>query len=608
MKFVKKFDFINVYLYTLNEFPKYYYIRRQFMKLLKKWIPIIKLIKDDKWKLIVSGILIFLCGLTGIFTGYLNGAAVEAITNSNINLAIMYLIMYFFIGVLIGTILSGLANSMLLKIESKLTRTLGFNTYKKALNLPAIAFEEMSSGEIINRITNDADSLSFTFGKMINMISSIVTALVILVYVFFNSWIVGLILIIFLIILYFIIKKYTPLLKDAHKERKTTQDSFTSLANESIRGIREIKTLGIKEQLIINAKKSIDNIFKVSKKEIDLETRFNIVISLLKEVLEVGVFIICIILLYYKQITLTFFIAMTYYIYRYMWFIECLNDFTETYQKVSVSLDRVNEILENQKFNDVVFGNTNINNMKGIIKFNDVSFSYPNEEKVLDDFNLIIEPNKKIAIVGASGQGKSTLFNLITRLFDANAGTISIDDVNILDISEECLRKNVSIIRQEPFIFNRTILENFKIIDENIKLKDVKKYVKEAYLDEYIESLPKKYDTLLGEGGVNLSGGQKQRLAIARTLAKNSKIILFDEATSALDNNSQEFIKKSIDNLVKNHTVVIVAHRLSTIIDADVIYVIDKGRVIASGTHNQLLTSCDYYKNLYKSEMQEHVK
>lgn len=573
------------------------------MKLLKKWIPIIKLIKEDKWKLIVSGILIFLCGLTGIFTGYLNGAAVEAITNSNINLAIMYLIMYFFIGVLIGTLLSGLANSMLLKIESKLTRTLGFNTYKKALNLPAIAFEEMSSGEIINRITNDADSLSFTFGKMINMISSIVTALVILVYVFFNSWIVGLILIIFLIILYFIIKKYTPLLKDAHKERKTTQDSFTSLANESIRGIREIKTLGIKEQLINNAKKSIDNIFKVSKKEIDLETRFNIVISLLKEVLEVGVFIICIILLYYKQITLTFFIAMTYYIYRYMWFIECLNDFTETYQKVSVSLDRVNEILENQKFNDVVFGNTNINNMKGIIKFKDVLFSYPNEEKVLDDFNLIIEPNKKIAIVGASGQGKSTLFNLITRLFDANAGTISIDDVNILDISEECLRKNVSIIRQEPFIFNRTILENFKIIDENIKLKDVKKYVKEAYLDEYIESLPKKYDTLLGEGGVNLSGGQKQRLAIARTLAKNSKIILFDEATSALDNNSQEFIKKSIDNLVKNHTVVIVAHRLSTIIDADVIYVIDKGKVIASGTHNQLLTSCDYYKNLYKSEM-----
>ena len=573
------------------------------MRLLKRWIPLMKLVKEDKWKLIISGILIFLCGLTGIFTGYLNGAAVEAVTSGNVRNAVIYLILYFIIGVLIGTFLAGIANSILLKIESKLTRVIGFNTYKKALNLPAVAFEEMSSGEIINRITSDADSLSFTFGKMINMISSIVTALVILVYVFFNSWIVGLILISFLVVLYFIIKKYNPLLKDAHKERKASQDVFTSLANESIRGIREIKTLGIKDHLITSAKKNVDDIFKISKKEINLETRFDIIVSFLKTTLEVGTFIVCIVLLYYKQITLTFFIAMTYYIYRYMWFIECLNDFTQTYQKISVSLDRVNEILENKKYNDVVFGKTNLENIKGEIEFKNVTFAYPNEDSVLKDFNLVIEPNKKIAIVGASGQGKSTLFNLITRLFDASKGEITIDGVNILDISEECLRKNISIIRQDPFIFNRTIMENFKIVDEDIKLKEVKACIKEAYLDEYIESLPKKYDTVLGEGGVNLSGGQKQRLAIARTLAKKSKIILFDEATSALDNNSQEFIKKSIDNLVKDHTVVIVAHRLSTIIDADIIYVIDDGKVIASGTHKTLLKSCDYYKNLYKTEM-----
>ena len=573
------------------------------MKLLKRWIPLMKLVKEDKWKLIISGILLFLCGLTGIFTGYLNGAAVEAITNENITNAIIYLVLYFIIGVLIGTILSGIASSLLLKIESKLTRAIGFNTYKKALNLPAVAFEEMSSGEIINRITSDADSLSFTFGKMINMISSIITALVILVYVFFNSWIVGLILVSFLLVLYFIIKKYNPLIKDAHKERKTSQDVFTSLANESIRGIREIKTLGIKDHLIDNAKKNIEDIFKLSKKEINLQTRFNITVDFLKTTLEVGTILVCIVLLYYKQITLTFFIAMTYYIYRYMWFIECLNDFTQTYQKISVSLDRVNEILENKKYDDVVFGKTNLKNVKGQIEFKNVTFAYPNEDSVLNDFNLVIEPHKKIAIVGASGQGKSTLFNLITRLFDANKGEITIDGVNILDMSEECLRKNISIIRQEPFIFNRTIMENFKIVDENITLKDVKKCIKEAYLDEYIESLPKKYDTVLGEGGVNLSGGQKQRLAIARTLAKKSKIILFDEATSALDNNSQEFIKKSIDNLIKDHTVVIVAHRLSTIIDADIIYVIDDGKVIASGTHKILLKTCDYYKKLYKSEI-----
>ena len=174
--------------------------------------------------------------------------------------------------------------------------------------------------------------------------------------------------------------------------------------------------------------------------------------------------------------------------------------------------------------------------------------------------------------------------------------------VNIKDLSEDWLRKNVSIIRQEPFIFNRTIKENFLLIDNNIKLKDIREYAKMAYIDDYIMSLPKKYDTILGEGGVNLSGGQKQRLSIARTLSKKSKIILFDEATSALDNESQEYIKKAINNLVDNHTIVIVAHRLSTIMDADVIHVVDDGKIVASGTHDELLKSSKIYKNLYENE------
>lgn len=572
------------------------------MKTLKKWKHIASFIKDDKWKIIISAIILFLCGLTSIFTGYLNGAAVEAITNLNLKAAIIYLVVYFLIGILISTLLQSIAESLLLKVESRLTRLIGFNTYKKVLSLPSIAFEEMSSGEIINRITSDADSLSFTFSRLLNLLSSIIGSALILIYVFLNSWIVGVTLLIFLVILYFILKKYNPKLKEIHKERKSSQDIFTSLANESVKGIREIKTLGIKNNLISDAQETIKNIYIVSKKEINLQTYFKITVSTLKSILEVGIFILCCVLLYYKQISLTFFIAMTYYIYRFMWLFENINVFTETYQKVSVSLERVNEILENKKYQDVLFGEKNIEDIKGIIEFKNVSFGYPKEKKVLNKFNLTIEPNKKIAIVGASGQGKSTLFNLLTRIFDTKSGTISIDGINIKDLSEECLRKNVSIIRQEPFIFNRTILENFKIIDPNISLKDVKKYAKMAYLDEYIESLPKKYNTLLGEGGVNLSGGQKQRLSIARTLAKNSKIILFDEATSALDNNSQEYIKKSIDDLVENHTVIIIAHRLSTIIDADIIHVVDDGKIIASGKHEYLMKHCSYYQNLYTKE------
>ncbi len=572
------------------------------MKSLKEFIPLIKLIGKDKKRLIIASILIFLSGIAEIFTGYLNGAAVEAITNLQLKKAIVFLIIYFVIELTLDGSLLHIAKSMLYKVESSLTRKLGFFSYKKALDLPAVAFEQKSSGEIINRITNDADSLSFAFGKLLNMFSSLVASLIIIVYVFLNSWIVGLEIIIIVLILFLIIRKYNPKLKEVHKERKEEQDKFTSLVTESIRGIREIKTLGIKSNLIKDMTEIIKVIYNKSEKEIDIQKQFNIITRFIKSILEVGVFITCSILLYYKMISLTFFISMTYYVYRYMWLIEEMNDLTQTYQKTVVSIGRVNDILENRLYNDEKFGYKKIENIKGNIKFKNVTFAYPDEDVTLNKFNLSIEPNKKVAIVGKSGQGKSTLFNLITRIFDVNSGNITIDNIDITELSEEELRKHISIIRQEPFIFNKSIKENFELINDKITLKEIRKYAKTAYIDDYIMSLPNKYDTILGEGGVNLSGGQKQRLSIARTLSKKSKIILFDEATSALDNESQECIKKSIDNLVKDHTVIIVAHRLSTIIDADIIHVVDKGKVVASGTHDQLLETSKIYQNLYKNE------
>jgi len=572
------------------------------MKNLKEFKPLIKLLDKDKTKLIIAAILIFISGISEIFTGYLNGAAVEAITNLELKKAVLYLIVYLIIGLTFGGIILHIANSMLYKIESALTRKLGFFTYKKAINLPAVAYEKKSSGEIINRITNDADTLSFAIGRLLNAVSSIIASIIIIVYVFLNSWIIALEIILIVGILFLVIKIYNPKLKEIHKQRKKEQDKFTSLVTESIRGIREIKTLGIKSSLISNMKKIIKIIYNKSSDEIDIQKQFNIITRFIKSILEVGVFITCIILLYYNKITLTFFIAMTYYIYRYMWLIENINDLTQTYQKTIVSLSRVNEILENKLYEDEKFGQKEIPNIKGIIEFKNVTFAYPEEDATLNDFNLKINPNQKVAIVGKSGQGKSTLFNLITRIFDTNKGEILLDGINIKDLNELDLRKNISVIRQEPFIFNKTIKENFELINENISLNEIRKYSKMAYIDDYIMSLPNKYDTILGEGGVNLSGGQKQRLSIARTLCKKSKIILFDEATSALDNNSQEYIKKAIDNLVKEHTVVIVAHRLSTIKDADVIHVVDKGKIVASGTHNELLQNNKIYKNLYETE------
>jgi len=572
------------------------------MKMLKEVKPLMKLIKEEKGKIIFASILIFIAGLTEIFYGYLNGAAIEEVTKFNLNKALIILGIYFLFDVFVGVVIEVCANSILHKVESKLTRRLGFNTYVKALNLPAYAYEEKSSGEIINRITNDADSLSFIFGRILNVVSSLVGSLVIIVYVFINSWIIGLELVIIVGLLYFIMKKFNPLLKQIHKERKEEQDKFTSLVNESVRGIREIKTLGIKNNLITDMRDLIKIIYEKSAHEIDVSRKFDITVRTLKCVLEVFTFVLCAILVSNGQITIGFFIAMTYYVYRYMWLIENINDLSQNFQKLSVSLERVNEIIENRLFEDEKYGDKVIENPKGYIEFKNVTFGYPNEANTLNNFNLTIEPNKKVAIVGKSGQGKSTLFNLMTRIFDVKNGSLLIDGIDIKDLTEEELRNRISIIRQEPFIFNRTIKENFEIVNKNITLDEIRKYSKLAYLDDYIMSLPKGYDTILGEGGVNLSGGQKQRLSIARTLSKKSNIILFDEATSALDNNSQEYIKKAIDNLVKDHTVVIVAHRLSTIMDADVIHVVSEGNVVASGKHEELLENCEIYRNLYEIE------
>ena len=572
------------------------------MKNLKGYKIIFNYFKKYKILLIVSSIVILLTNVNYIFTGYLNGAAIESIINNQVIDSVKFLLIYFILNVILDMV-DRIVHFSLSKVQIKVSRQISYDTYKKVMSLPAYAFEEMSSGEIINRLTSDTETIIGSMDRIINVASRIIAALIILIYIFFNSWIIGLEIVSFLIIYSFIVKHFTKKLKDYNKKVREKGDECTSLVNESVRGIREIKTLGIINNLCKNLASIIKKQYYAIIKEYKESRNYDLISNFLKTTLECGTFITCAILVYYGQITITFFIAMTYYIYRYTWIIENVTDFSKTYEKLLVSLSRINDILNNKLYDDVKYGTRQLNNVKGVLEFKDVTFNYKNEEKIFDKFNIKFETNKKIAIVGSSGEGKTTLFNLITRLFDPNSGSIYLDNINIKDLTEESLRNNISIIRQEPFIFNRSIKENFTLINPDIKLDDIRKYCRLAYIDDYIMTLPKGYDTILGEGGVNLSGGQKQRLSIARTLIKNSKVILFDEATSALDNESQSFIKNSIDELSKDHTVLIVAHRLSTIMDADIIYVISKGKLIAEGRHNELIKSCEFYKKLYTSEI-----
>ena len=488
------------------------------------------------------------------------------------------------------------------KVELNLSKRLSTLVYKKVLNLPAYAFEEKTTGELINRISSDTEALANNLEGVIDILISLLACIIIFIYIMFNSYIIGIEIIIFLILVCLVMKLFDPKMKKINENIKKTNDSYAALSTETIRGIREIKTLGIKPNLFKEATSLRETLFNQEKEDIKFDRLYRIIMSSLRTLLEVVVYLTCVFEISKGRVSIGFFMAMTWYVYRYTWLIDTIVRMNKMYQKMFVSLRRINELIDNTLYEDEKYGSVKLKNIKGNIKFDDVTFAYIGEDATLKHFTASFEPNKKIAIVGKSGQGKSTIFNLITRIFDVEEGNIYIDGVNIKDIDEASFRKNISIIRQEPFIFNRTILENFKIVKPNITLKEVKKYCKMAYLDKYIESLPKKYNTLLGEGGVNLSGGQKQRLAIARSLAKESKIILFDEATSALDNESQVYIKKVIDKLSIDHTVIIIAHRLSTIVDSDIIYIIDKGKLQATGTHKELLESSKIYSKLYKKE------
>ena len=571
------------------------------MKNMKEFKPILKYFKKYKFMLIVSAIIIFATNLNYIFTGYLNGAAIEKVIGGQIKASLTYLVIYFVLNIVLELV-SKIVDFSLGKIQIKVSRNISYDTYGKVMCMPAYAFEEMSSGEIINRLTSDTEIIIGSMERLLNVVSRVLSSLIILIYIFINSWIIGLEILFFLIIYFFIVKYFTKKLRDYHKDVTKKGDECTSLVTESVRGVREIKVLGIVKNIYKNIGNLIKEQYYLIVKENKESRNYDIISNILKMTLECGTFITCAILVYYGQITVTFFVAMTYYIYRYTWVVENITDLSKTYEKLVVSLSRINEILNNKLYEDVKYGTKTLDNVQGVLEFKDVTFNYKNDEQIFNKFNIKFTPNKKIAIVGSSGEGKTTLFNLITRLFDPIDGSICLDGIDIRDLTEESLRQNISIIRQEPFIFNRTIKENIELINPKVSIEEIRKYCKLAYIDDYIMSLPKGYDTILGEGGVNLSGGQKQRLSIARTLLKNSKVVLFDEATSALDNESQSFIKNSIDNLSKNHTVLIVAHRLSTIIDADIIYVIQKGKLVAEGTHAQLMEDCSFYKKLYTSE------
>lgn len=571
---------------------------------LKEMIRFFKKYCGGQKKLFIkSFVFLFTTSMTGTLYGYLIGLAIDKARISSFGLAVAVLLLIYIINFVDSLIFDRYGRIYMERCANNIMEKIGCAVYEKVGLLPARAFEEKSSGEFINRITNDSSTIADSFRQILRITISLFTCAIVFIYICFNSWVVALEVIIYLALFYIISHKYLPSIKEKQKEINKEKDRAVAEVSESVRGIREIRALGIRKSMNDNFKNIVRNIYFKINKQMITERNYNAWIYILNCTLEFVIFTTCILLIINGTGSFAFFMAMTYYVYRFMNTIELMMNLSTSIQKMKVSIERLSEILDNKLYKDEKFGIVSKTDILGNVEFKNITFKYPNEEKeIFEEFNLTIPTGKKVAIVGKSGQGKTTIFNLLLRYFDSDTGVILVDDIPIEDFTEDSLRENIAIIRQEPFIFNKTILENLKIIDPYMSLKKIRNACKLAEIDEYIMSLPNKYDTMIGEGGINLSGGQKQRLAIARALLKNSKIILFDEATSALDNDNQSKIKQAIDNLVKDHTIIIVAHRLSTIIDADVIYLIDGGKVVASGTHKQLLKKSLIYKNLYINE------
>ena len=560
-------------------------------------------LKEDKVKMILLVILMICNYIPDLCCPIFIGKALEFLLLKKYALFVKYLVLYFSGYVIVYGVLLIPRLILYNKLQMSFINKVCKDMYNKYQNLPAIAFEKAGVGELINRLSSDPDRVLDLLNQLVKMILKIIMALIIVIVSFKISIFIGIEITIFAIIMGIISSKYFPVIKSTQKEIKKESDKLIKRATENLTGIREIKALGIKNNMINLINNDIDNYCNKSLKINRYESVYNGLNNIVYYVLQFIILLTCGYLFIKGHIVYSVLMMVHTYIWRIDEVAETLSSFGVNYNKVKVSLSRIDEVVNNKIFKDEIYGDISLNNPKGNVAFKNVSFKYTKKENLtLDNLSLNIKTNQKTAIVGRSGNGKTTIFNLLLRYFDVTSGEVLIDGVDIKDLTEESLRKTISCVRQNPFLFNMSIFENFKIVKPDITLKEVKEVCKKAYIDEYIESLPKKYNTIIGEGGINLSGGQKQRLAIARTLLLNTKIILFDEATSALDNESQKYIKMTIDDLTKDHTIIIIAHRLSTIIDADEILVIENGKLESKGNHKDLLKKSKVYKGLYENE------
>jgi ATP-binding cassette, subfamily B, bacterial MsbA len=490
-------------------------------------------------------------------------------------------------------------------IGQRIVNDIRDDLYAHITGLSFAFFTRTSTGVLISRITNDVGLVQGALTKApSNLIQGVLTMIALAGYAFYLNWRLSLFSIIAFPFLGLAIARFSKRFRAVSTQMQEQTGSLTTLLQETISGIRIVKAFGMESyenQRFADQNKKLFNSYMrgiktsvISHPIMEVITTFGVCLVILiggywitRGKMTVGEFIS--------------FITALYFMYRP---IKDLNSVNNTLQDGIAAAKRIFDVLDTKsEILDAPGARSLLPDFK-VLEFRDVSFQY-DDTSVLKNVNLTVRTGETLAIVGKSGGGKTTLVNLIPRFYDVSSGHILVDGVDVRNATQASLRALMAIVTQQTVLFNDTVRNNIAYGSVQCSFEDIERAVKAAYADDFIKKLPNGYDTVIGESGVRLSGGQRQRIAIARALLRNAPILILDEATSSLDNESEREVQKALDSLMAGRTSVVIAHRLSTVMNADRIIVLKDGRIIEQGRHEELLALGGEYKNLYEQQFRD---
>ena len=557
-------------------------------------------VREEKLYFIILVILsLMLAGLSFIIP-MLSAQLLLKLTDGLLKDLMLVAIIIFFIEILRNVILYFFRKIFEL-YSIKATTNAQIKMFEETLKIKTAVIEDNTTGMFIDRINNDTEDIINTFSNLCSVFINMISNAGVFLAVFVINKYMFIYFVLSFIVIAVIENKRNNIYYERTKKLRLIDEKKTGLISEIVRGLQDIKLLNAQSGILKRTRRQLKDINDERIGIVKVTSNFQFISGSVSDLFDVIFYALGCLLVYLNSLTIANFVIIYTYKSRIENLLSFYNSFSMHVRNFNLSATRVFEVIGNT-FDKESDKGKNINRINGKIEFKNVSFAY-SKDNVLNNINFIINPGERIGFVGSSGSGKSTIFKLLTKLYSLEEGHILIDGEDINNISNKALRKNISLISQNPYIFNFSVLDNLKIGNLDASNDEVKEACKKADIYDVIMDLDDKFNTFVGEGGVMLSGGEKQRLAIARTLLKKSNIILFDEATSTLDNVTQDKVQKAIYGLDKDKTILIIAHRLSTVNKCDRIVVVDDGNIVDIGTHKELYKRCNKYRELYDCEI-----